>query len=288
MKQSKTVRYLLEYALILVLFYAIRLLPFNTRIKVGGAILAPIISRSRYYRARIEKNLKLIFPEMTEDQHKKIRLDVGKTFGRTFAEILNNDTYAQQQHLFHASGPGLDALADAQSEGRGAILVTGHFGQSGAARIYLGNKGIEVGAVYRPSNNTYFDRIYLKQIASAGKDLFPTGRRGTMNLVRHVKGGGVVLVLLDQKYRRGSKLDFLGRKAKTSTSIAEIALKYDLPLIPVYGIRHEDSLDIDIDFEAPIPHSDSTTMTQLANDSLSAKVREHPGQWYWMHQRWKL
>lgn len=287
MTQSKTARYLLEYALILVLFYGLRLLPFTARIKTGGAILAPIISRSRYYRTRIENNLKLIFPEMPELERDKIRHEVGKTFGRTFTEILNNDTYAKQQHLFHPSGPGLEALTNAQEEGRGVILVTGHFGQSGAARIYLGNKGIEVGAVYRPSNNTYFDRLYLKQIANAGKDIFPTGRRGTMQMVRHVKKGGIVLVLLDQKYRKGTKLKFLGHNASTATAIAEIALKFNLPLIPVYGTRHEESLEVDIDFEAPIPHSNSKTMTQLANDSLSAKVRDNPGQWYWMHQRWK-
>ena len=58
------------------MFYTLRLLPFSMRIKVGGAILAPIISRAPYYRDRIEKNLKRIFPDLTAAEYEKIRLTV--------------------------------------------------------------------------------------------------------------------------------------------------------------------------------------------------------------------
>jgi len=286
MKKSKKVRHLFEYTIINILYYGLRVLPFALRVKLGGAVLAQIIRRSRKFRMRIQENLKLVFPEMSPKQRERIRLSVGKTFGRTFMEVLNSDSYAKHQDLFHISGPGLQALKDAQAEGRGAILVSGHFGQSGAIRTYLAKNGIEVAAFYHPSANTYFDRLYLKQIKFAGRYIFPTGRRGSLNLTRHIIGGGVVLLLLDQRYVKGEVLDFLGQPAATSTSMADIAIKYNLPFIPVYGTRHEDSLEVDVDFEQPIPHTDATTMTQLANDSLSARVRKSPGQWYWLHKRW--
>lgn len=286
MKKSKKIRYLLEYAIILFLYYTLRVLPFKLRVRVGGAILAPIASKSRKFRNRIETNLKLIFPELTAKQRKEIRLSVGKTFGRTFIEVLNSDHYTKHQELFHASGPGLDALKKAQAEGRGAILVTGHFGQSGAVRSYLAKNGIDVGAIYRPSDNSYFDRLYLKQIKFAGRHIFPTGRRGSLKVARHIISGGVVLLHLDQRYKDGETLDFLGQPAATSTSLTDITIKYNLPFIPVYGIRREDSLDVDIILEAPIPHTDAITMTQAANDSLAAQVRKNPGQWYWLHNRW--
>lgn len=286
MKQSKKIRHLFEYSIILFLYYSLRLLPFETRVKTGGTILAAIISKSRKFRNRIEENLRLIFPDLTAEQRAEIRLSVGKNFGRTFIEVLNSDHYANHQELFHVSGPGLDALKEAQADGRGAIIVSGHFGQSGAIRSYLAKNGIEVAAFYQPSSNRYFDRLYLKQIKFAGRYIFPTGRRGSLNLTKHIIGGGVVLLHLDQRYTKGETLDFLGHPAATSTSMADIAIKYDLPFIPAYGTRSEDSLDVDLEFETPIPPSDAITMTQHANDSLSARVRKTPGQWYWMHRRW--
>lgn len=78
----------------------------------------------------------------------------------------------------------------------------------------------------------------------------------------------------------------MGLPAMTSTAVASIALKYDIPMVPVYGTRREGTLDVDIVFESPIPHTDAITMTQAANDSLTEQVRRNPDQWYWLHNRW--
>ena len=79
---------------------------------------------------------------------------------------------------------------------------------------------------------------------------------------------------------------FLGHDALTSLSVAQLALKYDLPMIPTYGIRIDDGNAFRMDFEAPIPHTDSITMTRAFNDSLSARIMADPEQWYWMLRRW--
>ena len=70
-------------------------------------------------------------------------------------------------------------------------------------------------------------------------------------------------------------------------SAAELALRYGADLIPFYATRRPDGLDFDIELEAPVPHSDPVTMTIQMNQSLEARVRAHPGQWFWIHRRWK-
>jgi KDO2-lipid IV(A) lauroyltransferase len=109
---------------------------------------------------------------------------------------------------------------------------------------------------------------------------------GTKALVRHLRGGGIISILLDEKYSEGVRIPFLGHDALTSLSAAQLALKYDLPMIPAYGIRTEDGNAFNVDFEAPIPHTDSITMTHAFNDSLSARIMVDPEQWYWMLRRW--
>jgi len=283
----KNVVYFLQNMAMQILIAILRLLPFTTRVRVGGAVIGFFTSRIKTTRERIGKNLHRIFPDISEEKEHALIKAVGRNAGASIIEILNNDDFAKQQHLFHASGDGLAALFDARKEGKGAILVSGHFGSWEAGRQYLKANGCEVGAVYRANNNPYYDNLHLKMIKRGGQPIFPTGRRGTMNMVRHVKDGGVVAILHDQMQRRGADLDFMGENAKTSVAAAELALKYNIPLIPFYGVRRNNSPDIDIVFEAPIPVTDATTMMQAANDSLTVMVRQHPEQWYWLHQRWK-
>jgi KDO2-lipid IV(A) lauroyltransferase len=279
-------RYGIEYALVRIFLGILKGIPFKHRVKYGGAFLGALIAKVKPARQRIENNLRKIYPDRTPEEIREITKDVGGNFGRSFVEILNNDVSQKFPDLRHASGPGLQVLRDAAAAGTGAIIVSGHFGQWDAARHYLKSEGMEVGAIYRPSNNHYFDRIFVPQIEHAGKPAFPSGRRGTADMVRHVRKGGMVAILLDQRFNKGEPLDFMGHPALTSTAAASIALKYNLPMVPVYGTRREGSLDVDIVLEAPIPHTDATTMTQTANDSLAAQVRRNPGQWYWLHNRW--
>jgi KDO2-lipid IV(A) lauroyltransferase len=146
--------------------------------------------------------------------------------------------------------------------------------------------GLESGAVYRPNKNRHYERRILGGIEAGGKPILATGSVGTRALVRHLRDGGIISILLDEKYSEGVRLPFLGYDALTSLSAAQLALKYDLPMIPAYGIRTEDGNAFNVDFEAPIPHTDSITMTHAFNDSLSARIMVDPEQWYWMLRRW--
>lgn len=278
-------RHFAEYVVAGTFLSAIRILPFRLRTYLGSKIIGGLITHLGKFRHRIANNLGHVYPDMSDAEIHRITGAVGNNFGRTFSEYLANSSYKKQQQLFHASGPGLEALKDAQSAGKGVLLVSGHFGQWEAMRHYLNAQGIKVGAIYRPNSNAYFDRLYLRNIETAGP-IFPTGRQGMANMVKYLRQGGVVGILVDQNVPKGMETLFLGRSALTSDSTAKIALKLGIPAIPCYGTRRENNRDIDIEFEAPVPHTDAKTMTQAFNDSLSDRIQKNPGQWYWLHRRW--
>jgi len=94
-------------------------------------------------------------------------------------------------------------------------------------------------------------------------------------------------LLNDQRIGHGADLTFFGHRAKTALSSAEMALKYNCLLIPVYGIRQPDGISFDLLIESPIPHSTPEIMTPALNDSLEVQVRAHMDQWFWVHRRWK-
>ena len=106
-------------------------------------------------------------------------------------------------------------------------------------------------------------------------------------MVRHIKSGGVLGILTDLHAYGGARLNFFGKPAITSLVTAELALKFNAALIPVYAIRQENGLDFEVTVQAEIPHSDAETMTQAVNDGLESLVRENMHQWFWIHRRWK-
>jgi KDO2-lipid IV(A) lauroyltransferase len=166
-------------------------------------------------------------------------------------------------------------------------MVTGHFGNYEATRAALVARGMNIGGLYRDMSNPYFNAHYVKTMEAFGGPVFPKGRRGTAGFVRHLKEGGQLVLLFDQHVAAAPVLEFMGHPAHTAVSAAELALRYDALLIPFYGIRQPDGLSFDCVVEAPVPHSEPDRMTQALNDSLTARARAHPEQWFWVHRRWR-
>lgn len=263
-----------------------RALPYRARLAFGSLFLRTAVAVVPDLRRRVENNLRLIFPEMSAAERRRIRSEMGDSFGRTFIEVFSLPAFHENAAWSGPVGPGWEALRAALAEGRGALLVGGHFGQWEAVRGPLRARGINVGGLYRPVKNPYLEREYFANMSFAGGPMLARDRRGIRELVRHLRGNGVAAILLDQYVRGGEPIDFLGHPAPTGLTIAELALKYDLPMIPAYGTRQPDGEHVVVELEAPIPHTTAREMTQAAADSLSARIRANPGQYYWLHRRW--
>lgn len=266
---------------------ALRLVPYGRRVALGGSVMRRLIGPLAGYDRRVRDNLALILPDLPRAQVAQITRDVLDNMGRTLAEIYSPTEFRAHAARAPVSGDGVQPLMAALKAKRPVILISGHFGNHDIARAWLAEQGFPVAGLYRPQRNPYFDRHFAATIRAVSAPLFPRGRRGLAEMVTHLRGGGALGMLIDQHMRHGAPLTFMGHRAMTALSAAELALKYDCLLVPVYGIRQPDGLHFHLVIEAPIPPSDATTMTQALNDSLSAQVRAHPGQWFWVHRRWK-
>nr|WP_132694617.1 lysophospholipid acyltransferase family protein [Rhodovulum steppense] len=262
-------------------------LPYERRVRFAGWVMRRLIARPAGYLARAEENLALIWPDMPPAERQRIARAVADNAGRTLIENYSTRDFLARMASAEPRGPGLAALEAAHAAGRPVILVTGHFGNYEAARAALVARGHAVGGLYRPMRNRFFNAHYVRTMEAFGGPVFAQGRRGTGGFVRHLKSGGVLVLLIDQHHRRGASLDFMGQPALTSLSAAELALRYGAELIPFYATRRPDGLSFDIALEAPVPAGTPEAMTQALNDSLAARVRAHPEQWFWIHRRWK-
>lgn len=264
-----------------------KLLPFGIRGPVFSALGRALVTILPGAKRRVISNLRKVYPEASDAVLHRLARGVGANTARSLSELLFNHSYRKRLDLFSASGPGFEILKEAKRQGRGAIIVSAHFGQWEAIRHYLKAQDMETGAIYRENSNPFYERRFLKAIRYGGEPIVARSTSGNKTMIRHLRKGGFFALLVDQKHVQGEMFTFLGLDAWTSTSPAELALRYDLELVPAFARRMPDGNHIDIEFQPAIAHSSVKEMTQEINDRISEQILAAPDQWYWLHQRWK-
>jgi KDO2-lipid IV(A) lauroyltransferase len=261
-------------------------LPYRWRVPLVGGLMRRIVGPLAGYKARARDNLAMIWPDLPVPQRHAIADQALDNAGRTLIENYSTAEFTARQANVSPIGPGVAALQSARAAHRAVILVSGHFGNYEAARAALVAQGLQIGGLYRPMSNRYFNAHYVRTMEAFGGPIFAQGRAGTAGFVRHLKAGGLLVLLFDQ-HAAGEPIDFLGKPALTALSAAELALRYNADLIPFYGTRNPDGLTFTVELESPIPHSTPLAMTTALTRSLESRVRANPGQWFWIHRRWK-
>ena len=285
MKRKTKFSHYIEAMLINALPAALRPLPYAWRISLGGAMIGGAIRLIPSLRTRIEQNLALVFPELSTAEKKALIKRATRHIGRGFMELFYSEDYHEKLDNVVMAPDALDQIKAAQAKGQPVIVVSGHFGQWEAIRVMLSRAGMPSASIYREASNPIFERHFAKAMAVGGAGLFQTGLKGTRQMLKHLKSGGIVSVLLDQRVGDGVPLDFLGHPAKSSTIMAELAVKTGALMVPVYAPVNVAG-NVEITIEPALENGDPVAMIQALNDSLSAQVRAHPEQWYWLHRRW--
>ncbi|SIS91459.1 KDO2-lipid IV(A) lauroyltransferase [Roseivivax lentus] len=262
-------------------------LPLRLRLRLMGRAVSRVIAPLAGYRARAMANLAHVWPDMPEAEARAIADAVADQAGRTMIENYGVAELLTRMKDAEITGDGLPAIEAARAEGRPVLFVTGHYGNFEAPRAALVARGYQIGGLYRPMSNPFFNAHYARNMHALSGPVFEQGRRGTMGLIRHVREGGMAVLLFDVYDSGGATFDFMGQPAPTLTSAADIALKTGALLVPFFGIRQPDGVSFTCVFEAPIAHSDALSMTKEMSARLEARIRQDPAQWFWIHRRWK-
>ncbi|MBR9651749.1 lysophospholipid acyltransferase family protein [Thalassovita aquimarina] len=279
-----------QYALNLVMSAPLFLtlaLPYRWRVPMMGWLLARVIAPLAGYDKRVRQNLALVWPDLPQSEVDRLARAVPDNFGRTLIEVYSGEALRRHVAGTKLEGPGAAALEEACKAGRPVMMVSGHFGNHDAVRAMLAQKYGNISGLYRPLDNIYFDRHWVRALNAISSPVYPRTRRGLAELVKFLRQGNIVAFLMDQHVAEGARLTFFGHPAMTSLSAAELALKYDALFLPAFGIRNEDGISFTAYIDTPIPHSSAEEMTQQFNDRLEAMIRQHPDQWFWIHRRWK-
>lgn len=196
---------------------------------------------------------------------------------------------------------GHERLLAVASEGRGVLVLTGHFGNWEFAPLggILNFKQFQgqFHFIRRTLGSKTLERILFRRYYKAGLNVIP--KKNSLQQVCDVldKNHAVVFVL-DQHAslanRDGVAAEFFGKKAGTYRSLASFSRHTGLPVVPAAGYRLPNGRHV-LEFHEPIVWKDYPSTqesiyknTLAYNQALERIIMEHPEQWLWLHKRWKL
>jgi Kdo2-lipid IVA lauroyltransferase/acyltransferase len=290
---SLRVQHLLEYLLFLCASTSFGILPLNWVRRVA-ANLGEHAYRVGGLRAKITReNLRLAFPQLEPDRLEAIARSSFRHVATTLVELLYFPHLTQQEIQSFTSFSDENLFQRLQKEGKGVILLTSHLGSWEIVPIAIHLfTGIQVSSVYKAQSNRFVDEEINRRRTLFGTRTIPMGL-AVRDILKTLQKGEAVLMAADQSAPKESIwLEFFGRSVPVFQGPASFCLKTGAPLVLAHAVRLDDG-------------SYQLRCTQIRSDDLSDSeegireltrrhleategiIREVPGQWMWMHRRWK-
>lgn len=282
-----------EYALARTLERAVSTLPEGAADAFGRQI-GRTIHRLGIRRRVVEENLRLAFPDASPNWIEETTRRAYEHLGREAAAILRLSRLKPSAVVARTETRGWDEFEAARAEGRGVVLVTGHYGNWEIAAATLAARDVPIAAIVRRQGNKLVDeRLDALRRGLGVETIYQS--EAPSRVPRVLRRGGVVGIVGDQDARKaGIFVPFFGRPASTHRGTALFALKFNAPVfacvarrLPGAGVRYEVAGE-----RVPVARTgdleaDVHALTAELAARLEAQIREAPEQYFWFHRRWK-
>lgn len=288
----KDARYIIEALIVKLFMWIFTIMKPQTASDIA-AIIAKFVGKKISVNKLAYKNISKALPELNEEQKEKIIDDMWDNLGRIVGEFGHIGACKMEdiETMFEISQETRENIRILKESGKGGIIFGAHTGNwEVGPKAFLKN-GLKVSTVYRPLNNPYVEKMTANL---RGVLMIEKSTSGSRKIIEEIKKGGFVIILVDQKVSEGELVKFFHDEAITTTSIARIALKYDVPLIPARSIRLGKKFRFCVEVEKSLAfqksddiNSDVLQLTRKVNIKLEEWIKQYPAQWFWVHNRWK-
>ena len=238
-------------------------------------------------REIIDFNLRLAYPEKSDEERRQLARAVTRHFGRSGLDAIRIQRLRPEELLAAVEIEGWEHVERALSYGRGVFFLTAHIGSWEVAALVTGLK-LEAGlsVVNRPLDNPYLELELDRLRKLYGNDVF--GKRNiAREMLRQLKSGGGVGILIDQRVRedQGVEVPFFGHSAWTHPILARMARKTGAPVVPIFALRKAPGR-YSLHYEEPLlvenlteAEREDVPLTARYMAVLEAAIRENPDQW---------
>ena len=284
----KTVIYFIEFILISLLLIIFKILGYKLASNFGffiGKTFGPLFRSKSLVIDNLKKsNISL------KKTHEQSTDEIFGNYGRIFAEYPFIKNFRNGKLEKYIQVEGKQYLDEIKSKNKKVVFISGHFNNFELMAMMIEKYGIDLSAIYRPLNNIFLNKTMEKiRIKYICKKQIKKGRSGTREIIENLKKGSSIALMIDQRVREGSKVNFFGSLATTTTIPAQLVKKYKCDLVPIY-IERRSKFHFKMYVSKPIKVGESKTIeeiTQFLNTVLEQMIVKNPLQWIWTHDRWK-
>ena len=282
----KTLKYFFQ-ALFVYLFFIIgKFLGLNISRKLFSLIfktIGPMIKSEKI----VNENLTNFSDNLSEKKRKEIIKNMWSNYGMTFIEYVFLGQFKKDNSHINISGQKI--LDQISKNKKPVIFVSGHFANFELMSMEIEKNKIKLATIYRPLNNIFLN-FYMEYLRKKYicKNQIKKGRTGVREAIYFIKNKCSVALMIDQRVSEGEKIKFFGKQALTTTLPAQLALRFNIDIVPIF-IERERNNQFNIIVYEPITidNNKKFEISKKLNEIMETMVKKNPNQWIWTHNRWK-
>ncbi|MFZ9715647.1 MAG: lysophospholipid acyltransferase family protein [Pelagibacteraceae bacterium] len=287
----KIIKYLIQAFIIYTFFILIKILGLNISRKLFAKIfqiIGPLIKSEK----TINENLEKFLSSYNEEQKKNIKKMMWSNYGKTFVEYLFLNKFRKNNS--HINFKGKEILKSIINKNKPVIFVSGHFANFELMSMELTRETINLATIYRPLNNLFLNPFmeYVRRTYVC-RNQIKKGIAGVKDSINYLKKNYSIALMIDQRVSEGKRLPFFDQMALTTTLPAQLAIKFNLEIVPIYIKRNlDDSFEMEILKPIALDRNEDLITQKInttikLNKILEEMISRDPGQWIWTHNRWK-
>ena len=287
----KHIKYFIQFIIIIFLFLIFRFVGLKNSRLISSFIFKRLGSIFRSNKMSLN-NLSIAFPNLSENEKKKILKQTWANYGKIFSEYMFIKKFRKNLKFSNKiQVENQEELEKIKLQNKPVIFISGHFNNFELMAMHIEKSEINLAAIYRPLNNNFLnpimENIRKKYIC---KKQIKKGISGTKEILKEFKNGTSIALMIDQRVSEGVKCNLFGKTALTTTIPAQFIKKFNASVVPIYIERLEsDNFKLKILKEIKFPEETSILeITKQLNEVIEKMIKSNPDQWIWTHNRWKI
>jgi Kdo2-lipid IVA lauroyltransferase/acyltransferase len=288
----------LSLAFVALAFYLVTLLvPERVVVRAGGFLARQAGRRLPRLNQIGMRNLLLAFPERSEEERREILAQSWDNMGRAAVEYFFIDRIWDFDPTAAKPGrieiEGVERFVKLATDDRPAVILSAHLANWELPMVAAARHGLEAAALFARPRNRWIANMVMARRQSVMGELVMSGPGALHSLARALEAGSHLGLLVDQYYERGPEIIMFGHPTKANPIFARLARQFECPVHTVRVVRLPgDRFRIELGEELDLPRDasgriDIAAASQMVGTIIEGWAREHPGQWLWVHRRWR-
>lgn len=295
MARRSTWRNAAEFAPAWLIVQVLRWAPLPLARAIAAAIFDAVRLLTPRWRRTAQTNLSIAFPDWSAERRANAVSQCYRNLGANLLALSRLPRLTSRNISKWIVYDGFEHYEKGIAQGRGVIFLTAHLGAwelSAAAHALYGHP---MSLMVRPLDNPFLDRLI-----DARRRLFGNRTIRKKDSAREVlavlRNNGAVGILADQNAAGSDGLfvDVFGRQASATKGVAQIAARTGAAVVPGFAVWNDAERRYVLKFYPAVALADSADRdgdlienTQRCQAAIERAIRDHPGQWLWIHRRWK-